>query len=349
MKTGFISTLSLTSASRGSIMEQSVALAKLQTEVSSGRKYDVGLDLGIGTGEAISMRSEFENLNTIVDTNGLVKSRLDVTETGMLNVRDSAQTMLATLVSSIGSETGREVTIAEAKNNLEQLVATLNTSFSGTYLFAGINVGETPITDYYATGSANKTAVDTTFMAEFGMAQNNAGLNSVTAAQMQSYLDGAFANEFDSPGNWNANWSTATDQEMVNRISTSETIETSISANIDPMRKLAMAFTMVADLGGENMTQNTFDVVLNKAVSMLGEAIGELNSSIGQVGNAQARVARASDKLSLQTDLINERILALENVNTTEVSVLLSNAVTQLEVTYAVTSRMQGMSLLNYL
>jgi flagellar hook-associated protein 3 FlgL len=110
-----------------------------------------------------------------------------------------------------------------------------------------------------------------------------------------------------------------------------------------------MAFTMVADLGGEIMTQNTFDVVLNKAVSMLGEAIGELNSSIGQVGNAQARVARASDKLSLQTDLINERILALENVNTTEVSVLLSNAVTQLEVTYAVTSRMQGMSLLNYL
>lgn len=328
-------------------MEQSIDLARLQKEVSSGRKYDVGLDLGIGTGEAISLRSEFDRLNTIIDTNGLVSSRLDVTETAMINLRDSAQEMLSTLVASIGNQSGREVTISDAQNNLEQLVATLNTSYSGSYLFAGINVSESPITDYYDdAGSASRTAVQTSLSTY--LASIPTTIDAATPAQMQTYLDGAFTTEFDDT-NWAANWSTASDTETINRISTSETIETSISANIDPIRKVTMAFTMVADLGGANMDQGTFDVVLNKAVSLLGEGIGELNSTIGQVGNAQARVSRATEKLSLQTDLINERILALENVDTTEASVLLSNALTQLEITYSVTSRMQGMSLLNYL
>ena len=349
MKTGFISTLSISNSARSSIMEQSIELAKLQKEVSSGRKYDVGLDLGISTGETITLRNEFENLNTIIDTNGLVSSRLDVTESAMLNVRDAAQDLLATLVSSIGSETAREVTISEAKNDLEQLVATLNSSFNGSYLFAGINIAEVPVTDYYASGAPNKAAVDTSFFAEFGMTQSDPNLDTITPAMMDSYLNAAFSTEFDNPGGWSTNWSSATDQEMMNRISTSETIETSVSANIDPLRQLAMAYTMVADLGGENMTQDTFDKVLEKSASLLGEVIGGLNTAIGKVGNAEARVAKASEKLSLQTDLINERILVLENVDKTEGSVLLSNAVTQLEVSYAVTSRMQNLSLLNYL
>ncbi|WP_319532067.1 flagellar hook-associated family protein [uncultured Cohaesibacter sp.] len=348
MKSAFISTVSMTNATRSSIMDQSISLAKLQKEVSSGRKADVGLDLGIGTGETISLRSEFARLNTIIDTNALVSSRLDVTSTAMINLRDSAQDMLSTLVSSIGSETGREVTIAEAKNDLEQLVATLNTSFSGSYLFAGIDVSNPPLTDYYDTaGSASKTAIDASFSSYLTGIPTT--IDALTPAEMENYLDTVMTTEFDNPGGWSTNWSTASDLETVNRISTSETIETSVSANIDPMRKLAMAFTMVAELDGANMQQGTFDVVAQKAVSLLGEAIEGMNNAVGKVGNAQARVSKASDKLSLQTDLINTRILALENVDQTEVSVLLSNALTQLEVTYSVTSRMQGMSLLNYL
>ncbi|SNY92148.1 flagellar hook-associated protein 3 FlgL [Cohaesibacter sp. ES.047] len=347
MKTAFISTASLTNNTRSSIMDQSISLAKLQKEVSSGRKYDVGLDLGIGTGETISLRSEFARLNTIVDTNALVTSRLDVTETAMINLRDSAQNMLATLVASIGSETGREVTISESKNNLEQFVATLNTSFSGSHLFAGIDVSNPPLTDYYnPAGSASKAAIDSSF-ASF-LTTNSTTVDALTPAQMQAYLDTDFEAEFATPGGW-SNWSTASDFETVNRISTSETIETSVSANIDPMRKVAKAFTMVAELKGADMKQETFDVVAQRAVEILGEAVEGMNNAVGKVGNAQARVARASEKLSVQTDLINERILALENVDKTEVSVLLSNALTQLEVTYSVTGRMQGMSLLNYL
>lgn len=348
MKTAFISTLSLANTTRSSIMDQSISLSRLQKEVSSGRKFDVGLDLGIGTGETISLRSEFARLNTIVDTNALVTSRLDVTEKAMINLRDSGQDLLSTLVASIGSETGREVTIADAKNNLQQLVATLNTSFSGTYVFSGINVSEPPVTDYYdPAGSASRTAVQTSLTSYLASVPTT--VDAMTPAEMDDYLNNYLTTEFDNPGAWATNWSTASDQATVNRISTSETIETSISANIDPMRKIAMAFTMVADLGGANMSQETFDVVASKAASLLGEGVEEMNNAVGKIGNAQARVKKASLKLNMQTDLFNKRILDLENIDKTKASVVLSNAITQMEVTYAVTSRMQHMSLLNYL
>jgi flagellar hook-associated protein 3 FlgL len=53
MKTTYISTISMSNASRRQIQGQSSLVQKLSVELSSGRKYDVGLDLGTRTGEAV--------------------------------------------------------------------------------------------------------------------------------------------------------------------------------------------------------------------------------------------------------------------------------------------------------
>ena len=73
-------------------------------------------------------------------------------------------------------------------------------------------------------------------------------MSTITAAQMQTFLDTTFDAEFASPA-WNANWSTASDQTMRSRISTTEIVDTSVSANEPAFRKLAMAYTMLSDLG----------------------------------------------------------------------------------------------------
>ena len=343
----YVSTLSLSTATNKSISSQTSNLVKLQKEVSSGRRYDVGLDLGSATGEAVSIRAQFQTLNAIVDTNALLSSSLDVGVEALENVSTSASDFQSTLLTSIGSGSARSVIVSSAKGYLDELVSTLNTSFNGSFIFAGINTEEVPLASFEA-GSSSKAAVDTSFASTFGFASDDANVASISATDIEAYLDGAFADQFNA-ANWSANWSNATDEVTSSRISATDVIDTSVSANEEPLRQLAMAYTMVSSIGADSMSQEAFDVVATKATELIGNAIQGLNNIIGKVGNAQSRVSDASDRIAIQTNTLNERIVDLENVDTTEASVKLSNAVTQLEITYAITSRMQNLSLLNYL
>jgi flagellar hook-associated protein 3 FlgL len=70
---------------------------------------------------------------------------------------------------------------------------------------------------------------------------------NITPAAMNNFLDNAFATEFDDPA-WGTNWSSASDQVMRSRISTTQTVDSSASANDKAFRKLAMAYTMLSGL-----------------------------------------------------------------------------------------------------
>ena len=145
------------------------------------------------------------------------------------------------------SASGGTIIAQPASANLQSLIATLNVTMDGQYLFGGINTGTAPMQDY-APGSPSKMAVDAAFLATFGFAQNSPTASSITAAAMQTFLDTTLAAQFANPA-WGTNWSTATDQVMRSRISTTQTIDTSVSANEPAFRKLAMAYTMLSDLG----------------------------------------------------------------------------------------------------
>ncbi len=90
-------------------------------------------------------------------------------------------------------------------------------------------------------------------------------------------------------------------------------------------------------------------MVVNKAIEKLGTGIADVTSQMGKLGNVQEQVKLASERLKVQTDILNRRINDLENVDPEETAVRLNTALTQLETTYAVTARMQGLSILNYL
>lgn len=348
MKTSFVSTHALSDSSRNVLMRQASTLAKLQTEFSSGRKADVGLDLGSGTGEAVSLRSQYNRLNAIMDTNALVSSRLDVTQAGLDDLLSTAENFLSTLVGIADNSGSAAVAQGEAKAGLELLTARLNTQLNGSYIFAGLNTDVPPMADYFGTpAGTNKAGVDAAFAAHFGFPQDDPGVAGITAADMQAFLDTDFAALFDDP-NWDTEWSSASDQSIRSRISTSELTETSISANEKAFRQLAEAYTMVADLGTSDLGEAAYQAVVDKATSLLGEAVSGLTDLMARNGSAQERVANASDRLAIQTDILNRRINELENVDPTETAVLLQTALTQMETTYAVTARISQLSLVNF-
>ena len=101
--------------------------------------------------------------------------------------------------------------------------------------------------DGFAAGSPAKAAFDAAFLAHFGFSQNDPAAANITTAQMDTFITNAVEPQFLGAG-WQANWSNATDQTIVSRIALNETTETSVSANNDGMRKLAMAAATISDL-----------------------------------------------------------------------------------------------------
>jgi flagellar hook-associated protein 3 FlgL len=349
MSSTFISTDAISFASRLALQKLQSRLADAQKEVATGRLADVGLGLGYNTGQTVSLRQELSRLQTITETNSVVSTRLDATQDALKSLVESAQGFASQLIAARGSTLTAAVVVGEAKVGLSTLVDVTNTAVGGANLFSGINTDVKPVNAYFTNPpSAAQQDVANAFQSAFGMTQSDPGVSAITASQMQTFLDGAFAGLFADPA-WGASWSQASDQNVKSRISTSELIETSTNANEQAFRKLASAYTMVADLGAENLNSGTYQTVLDKAAALAGEAIQDLTNLQATLGSAQERVSKANDRMSIQINLVTNHIGALEGVDMNEVSTRVSTLLTQIEAAYAMTARIQQLSLLNYL
>jgi flagellar hook-associated protein 3 FlgL len=347
MSANYISTLMLSSSLRYSITSNQSALSKASTEATTGRFADVGLELGATTGGDVSLRADMSFADQLLDTNGLVSGRLDVTQNRMTELGSTASDFLKDLIAARSTDGGGRIVMPPASSNLQDLIGALNVSYNGSYLFSGINTQNQPITAYTA-GSASKNQVDADFLAAFGFSQSSASVSSITPAQMQTFLNTTFDAEFASPA-WNTNWSSATDQTMQSRISTTEIVDTSVSANQAGFRKLAEAYTMMSDLGNINLSQTTFQTVVDKAIGLVGSAITDLATLGGNLGVVQQRVTTATDKLNAQKDILNNQIVGMEKVDSAEAAVRVNTLQTQIQTALALTSQLQKISLINYL
>ena len=79
MKTTFTSTSAISAATRLTMAKLQSQLADAQKEVSTGRYADVGATLGSRTRQSVSLRQEQARLQSIMDSNGPVATRLDAT------------------------------------------------------------------------------------------------------------------------------------------------------------------------------------------------------------------------------------------------------------------------------
>jgi flagellar hook-associated protein 3 FlgL len=349
MKTTFISTQAISESTRQSVSRLQIKVADAQKEVVTGRLADVGLTLGYKASDTVSLRQEYERIKTIIDTNGVAASRIDLTQTVLQWLVDSAQSLIGDLIATRDSDSGPEVVQKQAEMGLTAFIDKLNTASNDAFLFAGVNTDVKPLTNYFQVpAAANRQSVADAFLAEFGVAQTDPTVVNIAAGDMQTFLDTTFAGLFDDAA-WTANWSSASDQNVRSRISTFELIETSTNANEAAIRKLASAFTMVADLGVEGLNKPAFHTLIDTAIQRAGEAVQELSVLQSSLGAAQERVSIASESMSIQVDIIASHITLLEAVDPAEASTRVSTLLTQLETAYALTARLQKLSILNYL
>lgn len=349
MKTSFVSTLALTNATRETRVNLQEKLAIGQKEATTARLADVGQTLGYLTERTVSLRQDIDRLSTFQDANQIASGRLSISQTVLENVVEGAQEFLTTLVAARSSRAGASVAVTDAETRLVTFTASMNSAHNGTFLFAGINTDVQPISDYFSTPpSASRTAVETAYVGAFGITKTDPGVSAITAADVQTFLDGDFATLF-SATDWATTWSSASDQNISTRITTNERVVTSTNANEEAFRNLASAYTMVMEMGLEGLNDAAYDAVLDKAIAVVGQAIGDITSIRASLGTSEARIKNANESMSLQVKLMQDFVVELEGVDPFEATSNVNALLTQIETAYALTARLQNLSLARYL
>ena len=349
MKATSVSTAAITNATREARLGLQGKLAIGQKEATTGRLADVGETLGYLTERTISLRQDVDRLETFKDTNVIASTRLDMTQTTLESVTSSAQSFLTTLVAARATRSSAGVAVTDAKEKLTSFIADLNSAQNGAYIFSGINTDVKPVSEYFSTpASSAQTAVAAAFSTEFGVAQGAAGAELIDGAQMTAFLDGSFDALFGA-ANWSTTWSSASDQNITTRISTNERVETSTNANEEAFRKLASAYTMIADFDVESLGEEAYTVVLDRAIALVGQSIGDITQIRAALGSSQERIENATTRADAQLKVMIEHITSLEAVDPYEAMSNVNALLTQIETAYSLTARLQNLSLISYI
>jgi flagellar hook-associated protein 3 FlgL len=334
---------------RLSIARTKVQVDRASSEVASGRHYDMGLAIGRASGQSLDLRHLVGELETIGNTNAIVSSRLQSTQSALAQMVDLANGLFtsATTVMSSGSE--RSLFIEDAKAKLGTLVSLLSTTSNGSHLFGGANTSVAPLADYLATpASAARTAVIGTFTTAFGFPPDDPQAVTIGSAAIDGHLNGAFAQLFEDP-QWLSAFSVASDVPMRERIAPGEVVETQVSANSPGVRTLVSSLVAVIDSGAENLGAASFASLAAFVAEAAAGAASELAESQSRVGFVQERIERATDRISTQKMFLEKNISQLEDVDAAEASTRLTLLMTKLETSYALTARLQKLSILSYL
>jgi flagellar hook-associated protein 3 FlgL len=106
---------------------------------------------------------------------------------------------------------------------------------------------------------------------------------------------------------------------------------------------------MVADLGTTTLNADAFQTVVGNATRIMSQALNGLTNVQADLGVAQERIAKANDRMSIQMDIMSTHIGALEGVDPAEASTRVATLLTQVETAYAMTARINQLTILNYL
>ncbi|MGY5778614.1 flagellar hook-associated family protein [Rhizobium sp. LEGMi135b] len=349
MKLSFISSTAIQNAMRQTIRQAQNEMTSASTEATTGVYADIGVALGSSTSLNVNLTREVSRIDSILSSNSIANQRMTTSQTALTGMGTQAQNLMDQLVALSGNTDGSSVALAQqtATSTLSSVIASANTMVNGEYLFAGTNTDVQPMTDNSSATNADIQSKLATYMSSQSPAVT---ASTISAAQINDFITNTVAPMFTSDTGW-ANWSSASDQNMTSRINNSEVIETSTNSNSSGMRYLALATSVTNALMGTppGLNQSAVNAVTQQAISYTRQSIDGLNSQASQLGLSQSRLSDANTTLNSQKTILNTSIGDLTGVDPYEASTKVNSLQTQLETAYTIVSKIQQLSLVNYL
>lgn len=348
MKTSFISTSTLSQSTRYQITRMQADLVKAEKEVVTQRVADTGIHLGGRTGQAVALERDVARLKGIIDTNGLAAARMTSTQDGLKSLSDIASNLLSTLTAAAGGSVEGTIVRTEALGSIASMTSILNASLNGEYLFAGVNTDVKPIAEFGATGSPARAAMENAFTTHFGFSHTDPQAAGISATDLSDFLTNVLEPQF-MGSDWSTNWSGASDQTIVSRITLNDTENTSISANENGVKRMALAAAAVGVFFEGAISTGARAAVAKYSASVMGQATADLAQAQARLGVVEQRVISAKERLSMQVDVFKGTLNDLVGIDPYEASSRVSNLLTQIETSYTLTSRIRQLSLVRFL
>ncbi|MBB4116244.1 flagellar hook-associated protein 3 FlgL [Rhizobium sp. BK226] len=348
MKSSFISSSAIQNAMRLTIRQGQNQMTKATMEATTGVYADIGVSLGGNAARSVDFTRETDRIASIKSSNSLVAARMESSQLGLSKMKDVGDGLVSKLTALQGSHDPGSITVAiqSATSALSTMMDTANTMVNGEYLFSGINTDVQPLTDMTATTSATIVTELNTYATGLGKA-----VSDLTGAEMETFITSTVEPMF-SEANWTdatTGWSQASSQNMTSRISNSEVIESSTNANSEGMRYFALASVMTSALLDQGLSSDAMSTVSKQAISYTTKATSGLVTQASQLGLSQERVKKSNDALDAQSNIIKNKLVDLQGVDPYEASTLVKTLETQLETAYTIVSKIQQLSLVNYL
>lgn len=348
MKSSFISSSAIQNAMRLTIRQAQNQMTKATMEATTGVYADIGVSLGGSAAKSVDFSREVDRIASIKASNSIVGARMESSQLGLSKMKDVGDGLVSKLTALQGSKDPGSITVAiqSATSALSTMMDTANTMVNGEYLFSGINTDVQPLTDKTTATSAAIVTQLNTYATGLGKA-----VSDLTGAEMTTFITTTVEPMFNQ-ANWTdptTGWSQASSQNMTSRISNSEVVESSTNANSEGMRYFALASVMTSALLGQTLSSDAMTAVTSKAITYTTKATSGLVTQASQIGLSQERVKKSNDALDAQSNIIKNKLVDLQGVDPYEASTLVKTLETQLETAYTIVSKIQQLSLVNYL
>lgn len=184
-----ISTLQLNSLTLGSALGVETQYAQAETKQASGLvATDFGSLGGAGASEMLNLQDGIAQAQTWASNATTVGSRTQAMYTSLGNMTSTLST-LESKISAASSTTDNSNLLSAIQELQKTLVTQMNTQQAGSYLFAGTNVGQAPVSlNSYPASPFSPSASDTSYYT----GDNN--IQSVRISQQQTVSYGVAAN-----------------------------------------------------------------------------------------------------------------------------------------------------------
>ena len=117
------------------------------------------MTLGASTGITVSMRQDLNHIQSIQDTNNIVLTRMQASQSALQTIADKAGDFLSALVGAQSTSSMPDTIAQEAQAGMQTLQDQLNSSLDGQFLFSGINSDVKPMDDFFSGHAVRKQAI----------------------------------------------------------------------------------------------------------------------------------------------------------------------------------------------
>lgn len=312
-------------------------LSQLGSEVTTGKVSDVGATLG---GD-FSQISAINRSLSMLESFSLVSTEAGIAASAMQSSLETIQTLSQEIgpklmsITTIGGANVLDSITADADERLQSMVSALNTNVAGRYLFSGA------ATDSAALINSSDLMMQVSAAASGIMDSANiiAAVEAYFDAPAGSggYLDNAYLGDTTPRGSF--------------QIADGESVQMTLTAGAEELRTALKGLALASFSSNDAIGLNEDDrLELAQASGAFlveaSEGITVLRSELGTVeGLIESSYTRNNAEASA-LEIARSQLISADPYDT---AAALEATQTQLEILYALTSRMSGLTLANYL